>query len=100
MAVASRSRQSANGQAGAPAPARPRRRNGPLAIVGVLLVAVCAASSHWLLADWRVLSLWIKLPVLLATVFVGALVFAGCGVLLHIEELKELRDAVARRLKR
>jgi len=71
-----------------------------VAVASGALVAVCAASSHWLLADWRVLSLWIKLPVLLATVFVGALVFAGCGVLLHIEELKELRDAVARRLKR
>jgi putative peptidoglycan lipid II flippase len=64
------------------------------------LVAVCAASSHWLLADWQEQTLWVKLSVLLATVIVGALVFAGCGVLLHIEELKELRDAVRRRLTR
>jgi putative peptidoglycan lipid II flippase len=64
------------------------------------LVAVCAASSHWLLADWQEQTLWVKLSALLATVIVGALVFAGCGVLLHIEELKELRDAVRRRLTR
>jgi putative peptidoglycan lipid II flippase len=64
------------------------------------LVAVCAASSHWLLADWQEQTLWVKLSALLATVIVGASVFAGCGVLLHIEELKELRDAVRRRLTR
>jgi putative peptidoglycan lipid II flippase len=64
------------------------------------LVAVCAASSHWLLADWQEQTLWVKLSALLATVIVGAAVFAGCGVLLHIEELKELRDAVRRRLTR
>jgi hypothetical protein len=33
-------------------------------------------------------------------VIVGALAFGGCGMLLHIEELKELRDAVRRRLAR
>jgi putative peptidoglycan lipid II flippase len=64
------------------------------------LVAVCAASSHWLLADWPEQTLWIKLPALLATVLAGAAAFAACGVLLHIEELKELRDAVRRRLSR
>ena len=71
-----------------------------VAVASAALVAVCAASSHWLLADWRVQSLWIKLPALLATVTAGAAAFAVCGVLLHIEELKELRDAVRRRLKR
>jgi putative peptidoglycan lipid II flippase len=73
---------------------------GKVAVAGAALVAVCAASSHWLLADWRMQSLWIKLPALLATVAAGAAVFAACGVLLHIEELKELLDAVMRRLKR
>jgi putative peptidoglycan lipid II flippase len=71
-----------------------------VAVASAALVAVCAASSHWLLADWRVQSLWIKLPALLATVAAGAAAFAACGVLLHIEELKELLDAVRRRLKR
>jgi putative peptidoglycan lipid II flippase len=71
-----------------------------VAVASGALVAVCAASSHWLLADWREQSLWIKLPALLATVVAGAAAFAACGVLLHIEELKELRDAVMRRLNR
>jgi hypothetical protein len=71
-----------------------------VAVASAALVAVCAASSHWLLADWRVQSLWIKLPALLATVAAGAAAFAACGVLLHIEELKELLDAVRRRLNR
>lgn len=55
MAVLSRSRQSASGQAGAPAPPRGRRRNGPLAIVGVLLVVTCAAvfAAGWLRAGNR-----------------------------------------------
>jgi hypothetical protein len=30
----------------------------------------------------------------------GALVFAGCGTALHIEELKELQGAILRRLRR
>jgi putative peptidoglycan lipid II flippase len=71
-----------------------------VAVASAALVAVCAASSHWLLADWRVQSLWIKLPALLGTVVAGAAAFAACGVLLHIEELKELLDAVRRRLTR
>jgi len=71
-----------------------------VAVASGALVAVCAASSHWLLADWREQSLWIKLPALLATVVAGAAGFAACGVLLHIEELKELRDAFMRRVRR
>jgi len=71
-----------------------------VAVASGALVAVCAASSHWLLADWPQQTLWIKLPALLATVLAGAAAFAACGVLLHIEELKELRDAVRRRLTR
>ena len=71
-----------------------------VAVASGALVAVCAASSHWLLADWREQSLWIKLPALIATVVAGAAAFAACGVLLHIEELKELRDAFMRRVRR
>jgi hypothetical protein len=33
-------------------------------------------------------------------VVVAALVFAGCGTALHIEELKELQSAIKRRLRR
>src|ERR1700674_3078983 len=71
-----------------------------LALASVPLVAVCAASSHWLLADWQTQAFVIKLAALLGTVTLSAVVFAGCGILLHIEELKELRDALTRRLRR
>jgi hypothetical protein len=37
---------------------------------------------------------------LLATMMAGGLVFAGCGVVLRIEELNELLGAVKRRLRR
>jgi putative peptidoglycan lipid II flippase len=71
-----------------------------LALAGVPLAAVCAASSHWLLADWQHEALLPKIAALLATVIAGAGVFAASGILLHIEELKELRDAFMRRLRR
>jgi putative peptidoglycan lipid II flippase len=73
---------------------------GKVAVAAAALVAVCAASSHWLLADWQTLGFLTKLGALLATVIVGALVFAGCGAALHIEELKELQGAILRRLRR
>jgi putative peptidoglycan lipid II flippase len=71
-----------------------------VAVAAAALVAVCAASSHWLLADWATQAFLRKLGELLGTVIVGAAVFAGCGVALHIEELKELQRAVKRRLRR
>jgi len=71
-----------------------------VAVASAALVAVCAASSHWLLADWATQAFLRKLGELLGTVIVGAAVFAGCGVALHIEELKELQRAVKRRLRR
>jgi putative peptidoglycan lipid II flippase len=71
-----------------------------LALASVPLVAVCAASSHWLLADWQHQALLPKIAALLVTVIAGAGLFAASGILLHIEELKELRDAFMRRLRR
>ncbi len=71
-----------------------------VALASVPLVAACAASSHWLLADWRHQALLPKLAALLATVAAGAGLFAASGILLHIEELKEVRDAFMRRLRR
>ena len=71
-----------------------------IAVAGTALIAVCAASSHWLLADWPHQALLPKIGALALTVAVGCAVFAGCGILLHIEELKELRAALMRRLRR
>jgi putative peptidoglycan lipid II flippase len=73
---------------------------GKAALAAAALAAVCAASSHWLLADWRTQAFLSKLLLLLATVAVGALVFAGCGAALHIDEIKDLQGAIMRRLRR
>ncbi len=72
---------------------------GKVGVACAVLAAVCAAGSHWLLADWQEQSLLLKLAALLATITAGALAFGGCGVLLHVEEIKELRDAVRRRAR-
>ncbi len=71
-----------------------------IVLASASLIAVCAASSHWLLADWPHQALLPKIAALLVTVIVGAGLFAACGILLHIEELKELRAAFVRRLRR
>jgi putative peptidoglycan lipid II flippase len=71
-----------------------------VALASAPLVAVCVASSHWLLADWQHQALLPKIAALLITVTIGAGLFAASGILLHIEELKELRDAFTKRLKR
>ena len=75
------------------------RMLGKVALASVALVALCLASSHWLLADWAHQAFWSKLSALLATVIGGAAVFVGCGSLLHIEELNEVVGAVRRRLR-
>jgi len=64
------------------------------------LAAVCAASSHWLLADWRTEALWPKIGALLATIAAAAMVFAGVSLLVRIEEMHELCAAIVRRLRR
>jgi putative peptidoglycan lipid II flippase len=73
---------------------------GKVATASAALAAVCAASSHWLLADWATQSFAAKLAYLIGTIAVGGAVFTACGVLLHIEELKLLQSAVMRRLRR
>jgi peptidoglycan biosynthesis protein MviN/MurJ (putative lipid II flippase) len=71
-----------------------------VAVASIGLLALCAASSHWLLADWATQPLLGKSGALLATVVLGAAVFVGCGALLKIEELDELFGALKRRLRR
>ncbi len=73
---------------------------GKLAVASAALVAVCAASSRWLLADWQTQAFLAKLAALFGTMVLAGLAFVASGVLLHIEELKELREAIARRLGR
>jgi putative peptidoglycan lipid II flippase len=64
------------------------------------LAVVCAASSHWLLGDWRTEVLWMKVCALLATIVAGAAVFTVVSLLLRIEEMHELSAAIRRRLRR
>jgi putative peptidoglycan lipid II flippase len=71
-----------------------------VALASAPLIAVCAASSHWLLADWQHQALMPKIAALLVTMIAGVGLFAASGILLHIEELKELRAAFLKRLKR
>jgi putative peptidoglycan lipid II flippase len=73
---------------------------GKLALASAALVAVCAASSHWLLADWEHQILWLKVTELLVTVIAGIAVFGASGTMLGIEELNDLLTAVRRRLRR
>jgi len=67
---------------------------------GAALGTVCAASSHWLLAEWATQAFWSKTAGLFGTIFVGAGVFAACGFVLRIEELTEVLAALKRRLRR
>src|ERR1019366_1616712 len=76
------------------------RMLGKVAVAGAALCAVCAASSHWLLADWATQALWSKAAALFGTVIAGMLVFAGCGALLKIEELTDVAAGIRRRLAR
>jgi len=70
-----------------------------LALATAALVAVCASSSHWLLADWASAHFIVKFAVLIGTVIAGMIAFAGCGVLLRIDELETLLATLKRRLR-
>ncbi len=70
------------------------------AVASAALVAVCLASSQWLLADWATQPFWSRLGALLLTIAVAAGLFVLCGVKLRIEELDELIALVRRRLRR
>ncbi|HEX2790386.1 MAG TPA: murein biosynthesis integral membrane protein MurJ [Steroidobacteraceae bacterium] len=71
-----------------------------VAMASAALAAICWVSQHWLLADWATQGFISKLGSLLLTVAVGVVVFVGCGIALHIDELHALSDAVRRRLGR
>jgi len=71
-----------------------------VAVASAALMAVCAASLHWLLADWATQAFLSKLVALLATVTIGIVVFVACGTWLRIEELHGLSAAFKRRLQR
>src|SRR5579859_3986981 len=55
---------------------------GKLAVASAALVAVCAASSRWLLADWQTQAFLAKLAALFGTMVLAGLAFVASGVLL------------------
>ncbi|MGA8708736.1 MAG: murein biosynthesis integral membrane protein MurJ [Steroidobacteraceae bacterium] len=69
-----------------------------LAVPSLVLVALCGASAHWLLAGWATQPFWSRLTALLGTVLAGAAAFVITGVWLRIEELQELISVLRRRL--
>jgi len=73
---------------------------GKVALASLVLIGLCAASSHWLLRDWQFQPFFNKLAALLGTVLLGAASFLACGILLRIEELTELLNALRHRTQR
>jgi hypothetical protein len=72
---------------------------GRLTVPAAGLAAVCAASNHWLLADWATAAFAYKASALGVTVIAGATLFIGAGAALHIEELDQVRNAFTRDLQ-
>ncbi len=71
-----------------------------LAVASTVLVAICWAGAHFLLADWATQPSWPKAGWLTATIVTGALAFLGCALALRIEELEQLRALLQRKLRR
>jgi putative peptidoglycan lipid II flippase len=71
-----------------------------IAAAGAALAAVCAASTHWLLADWPTQAFWSKCAALFGTILAGGAVFLGCAALLKVDELAPVIAGVRRRLER
>lgn len=64
------------------------------------LIAVCAASMHWVLADWATMPFWRKFGSLMSTIGVAGAAFILAGLALKIPEMHEIADTIRRRIKR
>jgi putative peptidoglycan lipid II flippase len=71
-----------------------------LALASGVLLAVCAAGAHFLLADWALQPLWPKCLRLLLVIAAGAGAFFLCANALRVREVHEIVAAVRRRLRR
>jgi putative peptidoglycan lipid II flippase len=71
-----------------------------IAVAGAALAAVCAASMHWLLADWAGEKFWYKTLSLFGTILAGGSVFVALVAMLGIEEFDDIVAGVRRRLRR
>ncbi len=73
---------------------------GKVTVAALSLAAICAVSSHWLLADWRTQGFLIKLGILLGTIAIGGLCFAASASALHIEEMHAVVNSIRRKIRR
>ena len=71
-----------------------------IAIASTVLWGICWAGAHVLLADWATQRFWPKLAALSAVIAAGAGAFLVCATALGIGELRDITNAVKRRLRR
>lgn len=64
------------------------------------LAGICAASSHWLLADWQTQGFLLKLGTLLGTITIGGLCFTASAAALRIEEMHAVINGIRRKISR
>jgi putative peptidoglycan lipid II flippase len=73
---------------------------GKLAVASAVLLAICWAGQHFLLADWATQAFVPKLASLLLVIALGAIAFFLCASALGVGELQDIVSAVKRRLRR
>ena len=66
----------------------------------LVLIAVCWAGGHFLLADWATQAFWSKLSWLMVTIVFGGSAFLGAAVVFKVAEMDQLVGVVKRRLNR
>jgi peptidoglycan biosynthesis protein MviN/MurJ (putative lipid II flippase) len=71
-----------------------------LAVASLLLAAVCWAGLHFLLADWATAAFWPKAAALALVIAAGAAAFFVSATALGINELRDITQAVKRKLLR
>jgi putative peptidoglycan lipid II flippase len=71
-----------------------------LAVASAVLALICWAGSHFLLADWATQLFWTKLGGLTLVIATGVVAFFLSATALGITELREITQAVKRRLRR
>jgi putative peptidoglycan lipid II flippase len=71
-----------------------------LAMASAVLAVVCWVGTHFLLADWATQPFWTKLGALTLVIATGVVAFFLSATALGITELREITQAVKRRLRR
>jgi putative peptidoglycan lipid II flippase len=71
-----------------------------LAMASAVLALICWVGSHFLLADWATQPFWTKLGALTLVIATGVVAFFLSATALGITELREITQAVKRRLRR